>query len=173
MTVHSRRITSKPFPRETNVQDELLTTSVPLLTSPQTSVLTTLVKPPPRTTDSLTQLETTLTRQPVKVESQTTSQHTSVPTTGSNQTISTEVIEIPRDPVFSGTKVGPTAEQTEPNTPTMRKDGAQDRTTSTTPGSLTVTATAAREQIIRCAFVRGKIIHKQNEETDWIIKDPK
>ncbi|XP_010885675.3 proline-rich transmembrane protein 4 isoform X2 [Esox lucius] len=148
MAVHSRRITSKPFPEKAKTLDELLAPSVPLLTAPQTPVLTTLVKTPPRNTVSPTPVEATLTRQPFNSESPPRSPHTRVPTTGLDPTVSTHNITQtqprPPDLGFSEAKVGPTAEQPETNTPTRRKDGAVPRAASTTLELLTVYSTAPR-----------------------------
>ncbi|XP_041717437.2 proline-rich transmembrane protein 4 isoform X2 [Coregonus clupeaformis] len=147
MPKDSWSVTTKPFPKETKIQDELvsksdpLTTSVPLLTSPQTTVPTTLVTTPPRITVNPTQVETTLTRQPFDSGTPPTSPQTRVTTRRLASTVSTDigtkeatVTETQNSPDlgFSEAKAGPVEERPGANTTTRIEDGAEDRTPSTT-----------------------------------------
>ncbi|XP_055793318.1 proline-rich transmembrane protein 4 [Salvelinus fontinalis] len=148
---HSWSVTTKSFPKETKIQDELvpqsdpLTASVPHLTFPQTTVPTTLVTTPPRITVNTTQVETTLTSQPFDSGTQPTSPQTRVTTRRLASTVSTDIgtKEAPvtktqpsqssPDLGFSEAKAGPVEEQLGANTTTRTEDRTL-RVNSPTPG---------------------------------------
>nr|XP_029506788.1 LOW QUALITY PROTEIN: proline-rich transmembrane protein 4-like [Oncorhynchus nerka] len=151
MPKHSWSVTTKSFPKETKIQDELvpqsdpLTAFVPHLTSPQTTVPTTLVTTPPRITVNLTQVETTLTRQPFDSGTPPTSPQTRVTTRRLASTVSTDIgtKEAPvtethssqssPDMGVSEAKAGPVEERLGANT-TTRTDDRTLRVNSPTPG---------------------------------------
>uniref|UniRef100_A0A4W5M906 Proline rich transmembrane protein 4b n=1 Tax=Hucho hucho TaxID=62062 RepID=A0A4W5M906_9TELE len=134
---HSWSVTTKPFPKETKIQDELvpqsdpLTASVPHLTSPETTVPTTLVTTPPRITVNPIQVETTLTRQPFDsgtppMSPKTTRWLASTVSTdiGTKETTVTETQPSQSSPDlgFSEAKAGPVEEQLGANTTTRTED---------------------------------------------------
>lgn len=151
MPKHSWSVTTKSFPKETKIQDERvpqsdpLTASVPHLTSPQTTVPTTLVTTPPRITVNPTQVETTLTRQPFDSGTPPTSPQTKVTRRWLASTVSTDIgtkkatvtktqpSQSSPDLGFSEAKAGPVEERLGANTTTRTEDRTL-RVNSPTPG---------------------------------------
>ncbi|XP_029601642.1 proline-rich transmembrane protein 4 [Salmo trutta] len=151
MPNHSWSVTTKSFPKETKIQDERvpqsdpLTASVPHLTSPQTTVPTTLVTTPPRITVNPTQVETTLTRKPFDSGTPPTSPQTKVNRRRLASTVSTDIgtkvatvtetqpSQSSLDLGFSEAKAGPVEERLGANTTTRTEDRTL-RVNSPTPG---------------------------------------
>nr|XP_046152843.1 proline-rich transmembrane protein 4-like [Oncorhynchus gorbuscha] len=163
MPKHSWSVTTKSFPKETKIQDELvpqsdpLTASVPHLTSPQTTVPTTLVTTPPRITVNPTQVETTLTKQPFDSGTPPTSPQTRVTTRRLASTVST-----------IGTKEAPVTEtQPSQSSPDLGVSEAKAGPVEERLGANTTTRTDDRTLRVNSPTPRGKL----PDAEDW-LSDP-